>query len=160
MVLVGHSGAGALLPSIRQEVGRPVAAYVFVDSLLPREEDTRLGEGAFAEQLRRLYAQGGRFPDWTDESLKSILPDPVVRVDLLASVRPQPWEFREENIPVFEGWPDAPCAYLRFVPNGAYDESAAEAQRLGWRYRELGGGHFHMLVAPTAVAEALLDLAQ
>lgn len=31
-ILVGHSGAGPLLPAIRREAGRPVTAYVFVDA--------------------------------------------------------------------------------------------------------------------------------
>jgi hypothetical protein len=30
---------------------------------------------------------------------------------------------------------------------------------MGWAYRRLEGGHFHMLVDPAAVAAALLDLA-
>ena len=35
---------------------------------------------------------------------------------------------------------------------------AAEATARGWAYHELEGGHFHMLVDPIAVADALLAL--
>lgn len=35
VVLVAHSGAGALLPAIRELMERPVAAYLFVDAGIP-----------------------------------------------------------------------------------------------------------------------------
>jgi hypothetical protein len=156
-VLVGHSGAGVLLPPIRQEAGRPAAAYVFVDAGLP-QDGPRLGAGEWAERLRALYAAGGRFPSWTDADLQPIVPDPEARRQLLAELRPQPLAFWEEVIPIPAGWPDAPCAYLRFPPNPAYDAAAAQARQLGWPYAEIAGGHFHMLVDPPGVAAALLDL--
>jgi hypothetical protein len=62
----------------------------------------------------------------------------------------------DEPIPVFPGWPDAPCGYLRFRPG--YAVPAAEAAARGWACREIDGGHFHMLVEPVAVADALLGL--
>jgi hypothetical protein len=154
VILAGHSGAGPLLPAIRQEADRPVAAYIFVDAGLPQDGQPRLGAGAFAQQLREIYARGERFPNWSDESLRAVVPDPALRRGL----RPQPWAFWEEPIPVFAGWPDAPCAFLRFAPNPAYDAAAAEARRRGWPYAELAGAHFHMLVDPAGVTEALLDL--
>lgn len=157
-ILVGHSGAGQLLPGVRHQANRPVAAYVFVDAGLPEDGEPRLGAGATATHLREMYARGERFPSWTDEELRAVVPDPAFRRGLLAELRPQPWAFWVEPIPVFRGWPDAPCAYLRFAPNPAYDAAAAEAQRRGWPYSELSGGHFRMLVDPTAVTEALLDL--
>lgn len=160
VMLVGHSGAGQLLPAVRHEADRPVTAYVFVDAGLPDDGQPRLGYGAFAQQLRELYARGERFPNWTDEQLRVVIPDQALRRGLLAQVRPQPWAFWDEPIPVFAGWPDALCAYLRFAPNPAYDTAADEARRRGWPYAELSGGHFHMLVDPTAVTEALLDLAR
>ena len=158
VILAGHSGAGPILPAIRREADRSVAAYLFVDAGLPENGQPRLGSGDFARQLRELYARGERFPNWGDELLRTVVPDPSVRRALLAELRPQPWAFWAEPIPVFAGWPDAPCAYLRFAPNPAYDAAAAEAGRRGWPCLELAGGHFHLLVDPAAVAEALLHL--
>ena len=158
LVLVGHSGAGALLPAIGHAAGRSVAAYLFVDAHIPQDGQTRLGSGPFAAFLRELYAAGGRYPNWTDEDLREILSDPELRQGVLADLRPPPLGFWEEPIPVFPSWPDAPCGYVRFAPNPAYDEAAADAQRRGWAYVELPGGHFHMLVDPTAVADALFNL--
>ena len=40
VVLVGHSGAGSLLPAIAESVSRRVAAVVFVDAFLPPPSGT------------------------------------------------------------------------------------------------------------------------
>ena len=158
LVLAGHSGAGVLLPLIRAEAGRPLAAYLFVDAGLPRQ-GSRMGAGGWAEQLRALYASGGRFPSWTDEQLAPLVPDPAARAELLAGLRPPPLAFWEEEIPVPPSWPDAPGALLRFGANPDYDDAEAEARRLGWPVRTLPGAHFHLLTAPAELADALPALA-
>jgi hypothetical protein len=117
-----------------------------------------MGDGAFADQLRDLYASGGRFPNWIDHALRDVVPDPEVRRRLVASQRPRPLGYWEKPIPVPPGWPDAPCPYLRFVPNPAYDDAAEEAKRLGWPRLDIAGAHFHMLVAPATVADGVRHL--
>ncbi len=42
LVLVGHSGAGPLLPAIGQSCGYRVGAYIFVDAALPLDGKSRL----------------------------------------------------------------------------------------------------------------------
>lgn len=158
LILVGHSGAGALLPAVRDAMRRPCAAYVFVDAGLPRGDEPRKGRGAFARHLDQLHARGQRFPRWSEDDLRDVLPDREMRTVLLREVRPQPPAFWDETIPVFAGWPDAPCAYLRFGSNPSYDEAAVEARRRGWIYRELSGEHFHMLVDPLGVSDALVAI--
>src|SRR5439155_10210387 len=79
LFLVGHSGAGALLPAIREHSGRAVAGYVFVDAGLPDDSQPRKGNGAFAVRLAELHAHGRRFPEWTDADLRDVVPDPVRR---------------------------------------------------------------------------------
>jgi len=158
IVLVGHSGAGALLPTIRQLSERAVAAYVFVDAGLPSDGTPRLPPGRSRQQMHAMYERGERFPAWTDEDLKDVVPDRDLRRQLLAEIRPQPWSFWIEPIEVFPGWPDAPCAYMRFGKNPSYDEPAAESQRRGWTFCELSGDHFQMLVEPDLVTDTLLTL--
>src|SRR2546428_1978478 len=158
-VLVGHSGAGSLLPAIRQAASRPVAGYLFVDAGLPDGNHARMaiGEGDFAEQLQQIYAAGRRYPDWTEEMLRDVVPEPERRRQLISELRPQPFRFWQETVPVFEGWPDAPCGYLRFLTNPAYEGPASEAVARGWPLREIAGDHFHMLVDPAAVARAIVS---
>jgi hypothetical protein len=161
IALVAHSGAGVLLPPIRQAAGRHIWAYIFVDAGLPRDGWTRLDEMAanapeLAGELRQHLASGGRFPEWTDEDLRDVIPDDHLRWGILAELRPRPLAFFEEPIPAFAGWPDAPCGYLRLSP--AYEQPAEEARRRGWPCRGFAAGHFHTLVDPAAVAQALVDL--
>jgi hypothetical protein len=161
VVLAGHSGAGPLLPAIGERLNRRVAAYLFVDAGIPHNGASRLDLlrhelPEAAAQLEALLAAGGRFPAWRDEDLQPVIPDDGLRRAVLASLRPQPLAFIDEPIPVFPGWPDAPCGYLRFRPG--YAVPAAESAARGWPCQEMDGGHFHMLVDPAAGADALLAL--
>jgi hypothetical protein len=163
LVLVGHSGAGALLPAVRQALGprAAVAGYVFVDAGLPIPGQTRLstfGDPAEQAEFRAYLENGGRFPAWTEADLATIVPDPAARQQLIAGLRPRGLDFWTEPLPDAPGWPDAPCGYVFF--SRAYAEAAADARRLGWPVAELAGGHFHMLVAPEAVAEAVLAVSR
>jgi hypothetical protein len=163
LVLAGHSGAGALLPLIRRFAGRPVAAYLFVDAGLPLDGVSRLDEMAasapeLAGAFRRQLEGGGVYPTWTDAELREEIPDPERRRRVVAEIRPRPLAFFAEPFPPLEGWPDAPCAYLRFSPSYAAAEAAA--RRRGWPCRVIAAGHFHMLADPPAVAAALVELAQ
>ncbi|MDP9364267.1 MAG: alpha/beta hydrolase [Chloroflexota bacterium] len=163
LVLVGHSGAGPLLPTVGQRVGHPVAAYVFVDAGIPADGESRLDvmateDPAFAAELRRHLEAGGCFPEWREEDLRAAIPDPPLRRRTAEELQPRPLAFFGEPIPVPAGWPDAPCGYLKF--SAAYDQPAERARREGWAYREVDGGHFHLLVDPPAVTEALLDLVE
>ncbi len=163
VILVGHSGAGPLLPVIGARLRQPVAAYLFVDAGIPVDAASRLDlmqreDPVWAAQFEQSLRDGEVFPTWTDEDLAAIVPDAEQRRALLADLRPRDWIFFAEPIPVPGGWPDAPCAYLQF--SAAYDEPArqAQAQAQGWPFRHMDAGHFHMLVEPEAVAEAMLEL--
>ena len=163
LVLIGHSGAGALLPAIGKATGHLVAAYIFVDAGIPIDGLSRLelmaGEDPdFAQSLVQHLAAGGEFPDWSDVDLASIVPDPLLRHELVVELRPRTLDFFSEPIPVFDRWPDAPCGYLQF--SSAYDAPARRAREAGWHHSEINAGHFHMLVDPPAVADALLALIQ
>jgi hypothetical protein len=161
--LIGHSGAGPLLPAIGQAANHPIASYVFVDAGIPVDGLSRLELMAqedpdFARSLVQHLADGGTFPDWSEDDLASIVPDQGLRRELVAGLRPRGLDFFSEPIPVFAGWPDAPCGYLQF--SSAYDAPAKRAREAGWPFKGIAAGHFHPLVDPSAVADALLDLIQ
>jgi hypothetical protein len=162
LILVAHSGAGALLPAVRAALGRPVAAYVLVDAGLPHAGRSRLDAmraevPALAAELRAHLETGGRFPDWSDADLRDEVPQAGLRRRLLADLRPRPLAFFAEPLPPDGTWPDAPCGYIRLSP--AYDAPAAQARRAGWVSRSFEAGHFHMLADPGAVAATLAELA-
>lgn len=163
LVLIGHSGAGPLLPAIGQSLARAIGAYIFADAALPHPGQSRLDElaenlPAVAPQLRAHLDAGGRYPTWGDDDLRTLVPDASRRARVLAELRPRTLDFFSEPLPTVPGWPDAPCAYLRF--SAAYARPAEEAERSGWPVIALEAGHFHQLVAPRVVADALLALAR
>jgi hypothetical protein len=160
VVLAGHSGAGMLLPACRELMERPPAGYIFVDAGLPENGKSRLDlfENHDAVAQFRQAASGGLLPAWTDEDLRALIPAAEVRERFVSELKPIPLALYEEPLPVFDGWPDAPCGYLHFSP--VYDSAARRAQQMGWPYRKLEGGHFHMLVDPQTVSAALIELAR
>jgi hypothetical protein len=160
-VLVAHSGAGMLLPAIRQLLVQPPNGYIFADAGIPEDGKSRLdmlklevpeaGEGvAMALQA------GERIPQWQDDDLSLIVPDAETRRGILAQLQPQGLSFYTEPIPVFEGWPDSPCAYLQF--SQGYDYSAWQARALGWPTLNLHTHHFALLTEAPRVTDALLEL--
>jgi hypothetical protein len=162
IVLVGHSGAGPLLPAIREASERDVAAYIFVDAGIPVDGASRLDLLRFelpevAEQLQAHLEAGGRYPEWCDEDLRSTVPDDEQRRLLLGEMQPRALPFWTEALPVFSGWPDAPCAFLQLSEGYAVPASRARAD--GWLYQQIDAGHFHMLVDPEAVTAPLVELA-
>lgn len=162
LVLVAHSGAGPLLPAIRERMELPVAGYLFVDASLPRAGASRLDlldlfESPDVAAEFRMAAKDGVLPTWRNEDLRETIPDPALRRRFVAELQPLPLAVYEEPLPVPPEWPDAPCGYLQFSP--IYEPWAMHAHRAGWACTQLAGGHFHMLVDPPTVADTLLRLA-
>jgi len=160
LVLVAHSGAGPLLPAIRQALPHPIGGYIFVDAGLPRSGLSRLDlmklqDPAWAEEFQHTLAQGVRFPDWTVEDLRDVVPDEQIRQQLVAELQPRALPYFTEVLPVFDDWPDAPCAYLKF--SASYECDVQQARLADWPVRDLHVQHFHMLVDPRSVADWIVD---
>lgn len=163
IALVAHSGAGPILPAIRDRLTHSICAYVFVDAGIPRNGLSRidlmkLEDPQWAEQFHESLLDGELFPTWTDDDLREIIPDVDARQKLVAEIRPRSLSFFTEPIPVHEGWPDAPCVYVKF--SKSYEWDAAQAKQEGWDVLELDAGHFHMLVEPLDVAVLIVRSVQ
>jgi len=159
VILVAHSGGGPLLPVIGQALTNPVTAYVFVDAGIPRDGASRLDlmkleDPEWAEQFHQELLQGKKYPSWGEDDLREIVPDDELRRKLVTEINPRTLSFFTEPIPVFEGWPDAPCAYIKF--SAPYDRVAEQAQQGDWLVRQMKAGHFHMLVNPPAVTDMII----
>jgi hypothetical protein len=157
-VLVGHAGAGPLLPSVRPSIEGDVRGYVFVDSNIPRDGASRLdllGDDR-AATLFRAAASDRLLLTWSYEELREVIPDDSLRRQFVEELVPIPLPVYEEALPVFEAWPDAPCAYLRL--SSVYSGAADEARGWNWPTMELQADHYHMLVDPEGVADALVEL--
>jgi hypothetical protein len=161
VTLVAHSGAGPLLPAIRQEIPNPVRACVFVDASIPHNGKSRLDlmaaeDPAWAAEFRRELERGERFPAWNFDDLADVLPDEALRRQIVAELRPRGLDFFTEPIPVLDGWPDALCIYIQFT--ASYEEPAARARKLGWPTYKLEAGHFHMLFDVKTVTDMITGI--
>jgi alpha/beta hydrolase family protein len=169
VVLVGHSGAGYLLPQIgatQLAARRGVAGYVFLDAGVPHARGaTRLGllrseDADFATELEALLDGGGVFPTWTDDDLLELVPDDAVRRALVGSLRRRRRDFFVEPLPCPSDWPDAPCGLIQL--SKAYEGPARVARSRGWTVVEAPagqqGGHFAACVDPAGVATILMEL--
>jgi pimeloyl-ACP methyl ester carboxylesterase len=154
LVLVGHSGAGPLLPVLAQAAGRPVSAYVFVDAGLPHPGRSQFE--ALPAELRLALLSGERFPNWSDADVRDELPDEHLRRQMLAQVQPRSLSYFQEVMPDSPEWPDAPSGYLLFT--SGYRPFVEYARNAGWPSRIVAAGHFAMLVDPSAVSAALVEL--
>jgi hypothetical protein len=160
LTLVAHSGAGPLLPAIRASLSHVIKAYMFVDAGIPRDGLSRLDmmkmeDSEWAGQFQEELARGEQFPAWSFDDLQEVIPDKTLRRQMVAELRPRGLDFFTERIPVFDGWPDAPCIYIQF--SAPYEGPAAQAQQAGWLTYKLKAGHFHMLMDPVVVTDMIIE---
>jgi hypothetical protein len=163
LVLVGHSGAGPLLPIVGTEVAVDVRAYVFVDATIPERTGSTPLIPAELLQVLEALAVDGTVPKWSrwwddQDAMRGLVPDEALRARLEDELPSLPLTYFKESIPVPEGWPDAACGYLRF--SAVYERDEREAASRGWRTQNVPGEHFHTVVDPEAVASAIVDLAE
>ena len=162
VVLVAHSGAGVLLPAVaRFAVNRVRSARIvgcmFVDCDLPRDGRSRFDlMGAASAANLRERCRDGWLPRWTTEQLAPLITDPARRAAFVADLPRVPVEMYDEAIPVPDGWPSVPVAYLELSP--FYRDAVAAARQARWPIRSLDAHHLLPYTEPLRVAEALLEL--
>lgn len=159
IVLIGHSGAGPLLPGIADTVGGPVQALVYVDAGLPYPGQTwseRAPAGLVAH-LRGL-AGDGWLPPWHQwfppDALVGLLPDPQLRERFVAELAKLPVDYFSERTPLVD-W-SGRAGYL--LLSEAYRDDLNRAAERGLPVAEHHSHHLAMLTAPEAVAAALSEL--
>lgn len=155
-VLVGHSGAGALLPVIGEHLPGRVAVYVFLDALLPPLSGEIGTDPSFLAHLRSLAA-GDRLPPWSEwwgpDVMEALVPDPEVRASIEAELPKLPLGYFETPAPVPGGWDRVPVAYICLF---AYASAGEEAEDRGYLVEHLPGGHLHLVVEPAKVAQRIV----
>lgn len=155
VVLVGHSGAGALLPAVAEVVGTDVHGAVFVDALLPHPGNSWFDTAPvqLREQVAGL-ARAGRLPRWHDwlpsDVLDTLVSDVGLRERFIAELPTMPVAYFEEPAPNAPGWPASRCAYVRL--SEAYAGAADEAERQGWWVHRENADHLALLTQPARIA--------
>jgi pimeloyl-ACP methyl ester carboxylesterase len=159
IVLIGHSGAGPLLPGIAARLGAPVAALIYVDAGLPYPGRTWF-ETAPADLVDRLHglALQGWLPPWHEwfapEVLATVLPEPGVRDAFTSDLRPLPLAYFQEPMPAVT-W-QGPAGYL--LLSEGYRDDATRAAQAGMPVVEHPSHHLAMVTDPEEVARRLRGL--
>lgn len=157
IILVAHSGAGALLPAIAATTG-PVTGAVFVDALLPHPGRTWFDTVPQELQDRLVsLVDGDLLPKWSDwfppTAIAALIPHRAQREAFIAALPRMPLSYFAETAPDPQTWPPQWCAYVQY--SAAYDAQAAEAARSGWSVRRIEGDHLSILTRPEEAAQII-----
>lgn len=159
VVVVGHSGAGAVLPLVAARLHGRLHRLVFVDAGIPPCAGRFTAGGEFLDVLRGL-AEDATLPRWSTWFGPAVLPELVPDPDRCAEVEADepvvPLAFYETSIELPDGWCDGPNAYLQL--SVAYGADADRAVSLGWPTIRRDGGHLDIVSADHTVADDLLAL--
>lgn len=161
VVLIGHSGAGPLLPQIRARASREPAALIFVDAAVPPESgDAALIPSRFRGQLQAM-ARGGLLPEWPawfgPGVMETLIPDPQRRAAVCGDLPQLPLSYFDARVPQPRGWATVRCGYVQL--SDTYAAEAAEARRRRWPVRELPGTHLDIVTRPGLITDAITALA-
>jgi hypothetical protein len=159
VVIVGHSGAGAVLPAIAAGLPSRPRHLVFVDAGLPPCEGTFSVGGDFLGPLREL-ADDGLLPIWSQwwgaGVLEALVPLDQRRHEIEAELRRVPLSFYDTVIEAPRNWCTIPTAYI--LLSEAYRDDAQRAAAVGWPVVERLGGHLDLVNDGEAIASILIEL--
>jgi len=162
IVLVVHSAAGALVPSIVDRTPY-VEAVVFVDATLPHPGRTWFDTvpPEMRDELRRRAGPDGLLPPWhqwfPEEAIRDLLPDADIRAAFVADISRVPLGYFEEVAPELGTWQERPCGYLQL--SATYAAMADNAQGRGWPVLRHHGHHLSGVTEPAAVSHAIIEMA-
>jgi hypothetical protein len=158
-VVIGHSGAGAVLPVVADRKG--AAATIFIDAVVPDASARFTPSKQFTELLDDVPTTDGLLAPWHQwwpaETMADLLPDESVREQLVSEIPRVPRSFYDQSISLPPAWWTRPAAFLQLSP--AYDEERTRAELLGWPAHQLDGRHLDLVVHPDLVADHVTELA-
>lgn len=156
VAVVGHSGAGPLLPAIGARLGQRLQGLVFVDAVVPAPSGVH-GTPSHLLALLDQHVVDGRLERWLDwwpeDVTAELVPDPAQRDSLRREMPRLPRALYDQDVPLPDGWSAWPCAFVRL--SEAYDDDLAEASARGWPIVELDATHLSPCTHPTPVASAI-----
>jgi pimeloyl-ACP methyl ester carboxylesterase len=153
LVLIGHSRAGPLLPTVAWHRQPRIAAVLYVDAALPHPGRSWADRTSpeRVSTMRQLGISGSlpRWSDWWDPSaIEELVPDPAMRKTLIDEMPCVATSFLDERLPNLD-W-EGPVGYLQL--SDPYTTFAETARNLGWPVETCALGHLAILTAPSEVA--------
>ncbi len=158
-VIIGHSGAGALLPLLADRVQANVVAYV--DAVVPGEGPQYEASEQFLAVVDKLPREGPLLPPWHtwwgDDVILRLLPNDELRRRITADTPSVPRSLYDDPVPLPAGWMTRRgCCYLQLSPS--YHDDRARAESYGWPADGINGQHLDVAAKPADVAPLLIHL--
>jgi pimeloyl-ACP methyl ester carboxylesterase len=157
VVLVGHSGAGPLLPAFADALEESVAGLIFLDAGLPTPgRSWRDTVPTTLYTPLRDRSRDGLLPRWhlwfAENPLASL--SPALRAEIEDEAPEVPLAFLKEARPDVE-W-TGPAGYVSL--SSAYEPDVEEAINRGWPVERLQSHHLAPVTDPEPVAQAILRI--
>lgn len=159
-VVVGHSGAGLLLPWIAARLPSSPDRLVFVDAPVPSvDEPTPLLPPPLLDHLSTLAGADGMLPPWSEwfgpDTMAELVPDAERRAAVVADLPRLSLAYFEDVVPT----PPPTPAVTYVLLSEIYRPDAEAAAARGWPVVEHPGAHLDIVTAPDPIAATLTDLA-
>ncbi|WP_026425311.1 alpha/beta hydrolase [Actinokineospora inagensis] len=156
IAIVGHSGAGPLLPAFAEELEDDVRALVYLDAGLPTPGRSWRDTATAAEyaDLRDRSRDGilPHWPQWSPTDPLAAVTDPALRAEITDEAPEVPLAYLKEPHPTVE-W-TGPTGYVRLSADHAADADTARAN--GWPVRAADLHHLAAATHPEPVARLVL----
>lgn len=156
--VVGHSGAGAFLPSIGAGMTN-LGGLVFVDAVIPPAEGHHR-TAAGLHTLLNSHTVDGRLEPWLDwwptENVAELLPHAQDRSLLRADMPQLQRSFYDTDLAVPSEWSDRSCSFLQL--SSAYAEELAEATMRRWATSTIASTHLGIHTESHQVLDAIMQL--
>lgn len=156
VAVLGHSGAGVVLPLIGELLSGIEPALVFVDAVVPPSIGLHRTPQQLVEVLDRETIDGWLHPWldwWPSHVIDELLPHPHDQEALRADMPRLRRSFYDLPIPMPDGWSDRPCGYVQ--TSAGYDADRSLAKARGWPTRLVDGHHLSTYSEPPAVLAAV-----
>lgn len=159
VVLVGHSGAGPLLPLAAATCDLMSVRYVFVDAAIPPPGSVLPTSADFRQQLEALVDADGLLPPWHTwwgrDGMTWLVPDPDRRRRVTADVPRLPLSYFDAEVIAPSGWERAAGGFV--LLSETYRSFARTAVSYGWPLVEVSGTHLELVNDPKTVAQAIIS---
>ena len=160
-VIVGHSGAGAVLPVVAAQLRWTPRQIVFVDDVCPTRVGAFRAGGGLLLMLREL-ATNGRLAQWSqwwgEGVMEALIRDDRRRREIEPELPHVPLAFYDTPIEVPTAWCQRAAAYV--LLSEAYRPEAVPVIALGWPVVERLGEHLDIVNDEQEIVQMLVGLGE
>jgi hypothetical protein len=158
-VIIGHSGAGVILPVLADALNPDLVG--FVDAVVPSSDTSYQASDQFIEFIDSLDFEGPLLPPWHrwwgPDVIARLVPDADQRALIIHDTPRVPRSFYDDPVQLPARWHDRPgCCMLQL--SAGYHDDRLRAGAFGWATDQIDGQHLDVATNPELVCDRLLQL--